>query len=185
MLPVIRLTVLLILFFSGIYTAVVWSMARLAPGKGKGDFIIENGKKYYTNIGQSFTEDRYFNSRPSAVGYNAAGSGGSNKGPADSAWLQTVRNRIDTFLVHNPQVKKSAIPVELVTASGSGLDPHISPKSALVQVKRIAAIRDIPEEKLNQLVVQYTRQPVVSGPPIINVLLLNLALDRITPSSNR
>lgn len=184
-LPVIRLTVLLVLFFSGIYTAVVWSMARLVPGKGKGDFIIENGKKYYTNIGQSFTEDKYFNSRPSAVSYNAAGSGGSNKGPADSAWLQTVRNRIDTFLAHNPQVKKSELPVELVTASGSGLDPHLSPKAAMVQVKRIAATRNIPEKKLKQLVAQHIQQSIVSGPPVVNVLLLNLALDRITPSSNR
>ena len=177
----LRLTLILLIFFSGIYTIIVYGAAKLSPGKGKGDIIEINGKKYYANIGQSFTEDRYFNGRPSAVNYNAAGSGGSNKGPSNEEYLATVQARIDTFMVHNPGIEKAQIPVELVTASGSGLDPHISSKVAKVQVKRIAAVRHLSEQQLNMLIVQYTEKPLlhIFGPEKINILKLNIALDQL------
>lgn len=181
LIPALRLTLVLLLFFSGIYTFIVYGAAMLAPGKGKGEIIEADGKKYYANIGQSFTEDRYFNGRPSAVNYNAAGSGGSNKGPSNEEYLAVVQARIDTFLVHNPGIAKKQIPVELVTASGSGLDPHISPKAARVQVKRIAAARHLSEQVLNELIIKTTEKPVLGilGPEKINVLKLNLALDQL------
>lgn len=181
LIPALRLTLLALLLFAGIYTAIVLGFALLVPGHGKGDIIVSKGRQYYANIGQSFTEDRYFNGRPSAVSYNAAGSGGSNKGPSNKEYLALVQARIDTFLVHNPGIGKAQIPVELVTASGSGLDPHISPRAALVQVKRIAAVRHLPEQKLQELVVKNTEKPFLHlfGPEKINVLKLNLALDQI------
>lgn len=179
--PALKLTVTTLVFFCVIYPAVVWAIAQLAPNAGKGDVVTANGKKYYTNIGQTFTDDQYFNSRPSAVGYNAAGSGGSNKGPSNPDYLATVQARIDTFLVHNPQVEKAQIPVELVTASGSGLDPDISVKAAMIQTKRIASIRKIPETTIQQLVTENTEGPLLGmfGPQKVNVLRLNLALETL------
>lgn len=180
-LPAVRLTVVTLIFFSGIYTLVILGIAQAFPNHGKGEVIEQNGKSYYANIGQSFTNDKYFNSRPSAVGYNAAGSGGSNKGPSNAEYLGVVQARIDTFLVHNPNVKKSEIPVELVTASGSGLDPDISEKAAMVQVGRIAKVRNLPEEKLQALVKAHIQGPLLGlfGPAKINVLKLNLALEKL------
>lgn len=177
----IMLTLLCLVLFSGIYTVAIWSVAQLSSNTGKGELVIAQGKKYYANIGQSFTDDKYFYSRPSAVAYNAAGSAGSNKGPSNAEYLTEVQARIDTFLIHNPAVEKASVPVELVTASGSGLDPDISPKAAAVQVKRIASVRNIPEGLLNQLIAKHTQQALlgVFGPEKINVLKLNLALDAI------
>jgi K+-transporting ATPase ATPase C chain len=179
--PAIKLTLVCLVFFMGIYTLVILGFAQLAPNRGKGEITIQNNKTYYSNIGQSFTNDNYFNSRPSAVGYNAAGSGGSNKGPSNPDYLAEVQARIDTFLVHNPEVKKSDIPSDLVTASGSGLDPNISIQAAKVQVKRIAKIRNIEQEKITQLIAQQTEKPLFGlfGPEKINVLKLNLALDNL------
>jgi len=88
-------------FFSGLYTVIMLGIARIVPNGGKGNTISQNGKIYYDNIGQNFTEDKYFNSRPSTVGYNAAGSGGSNKGATNPEYLAVVQARIDTFMVHN------------------------------------------------------------------------------------
>ncbi len=139
-----------------------------------------NGKVVgYAAIGQKFTDDKYFWSRPSAVDYNAAGSGGSNKGPTNPDYLKQVQDRIDTFLAHNPGVRKEEIPAELVTASGSGQDPDLSPAAAKIQVKRIAAIRKIDESKLYALVDQHTEGPLLGflGPSKVNVLKLNIALD--------
>ncbi|RYD99519.1 MAG: K(+)-transporting ATPase subunit C [Sphingobacteriales bacterium] len=186
-LPAIKLTALTIILFAVIYPLAVWSIAQCAPNKGKGEIIVYKEQKYYSNIGQSFTEDQYFWSRPSAVGYNAAGSGGSNKGPSNAAYLAEVQARIDTFLVHNPAINKSAIPVELVTASGSGLDPHISVSAAKVQVKRIAQIRGIDPAQLEQLIAEHTDKPLAGlfGPEKINVLKLNIALDEISKASSR
>lgn len=177
----IRLTLLTLLFFSGIYTLIVLGIAQATPNKGNGETITVNGKKYYTNIGQSFTADKYFNSRPSAVNYNAAGSGGSNKGPSNPDYLAQVQARMDTFLVHNPTVKKTDIPADLVTASGSGLDPHISVQGAYVQVQRIAKTRNIPVEKLNRLVQDNIERPLLGllGTTRVNVLKLNIALDNL------
>src|SRR5882672_288692 len=126
LLPAIILTFLCIIFFSGIYTVAMWGIARFAPNHGQGEIITTDGKYYYENIAQKFTDDKYFWSRPSAVDYNAAGSGGSNKGPTNPDYLAQVQNRIESFLVHNPGVSKKDIPSDLVTASGAGLDPHIS-----------------------------------------------------------
>lgn len=180
-LPAIKLTLVCLIFFSGIYTAVIYAIAQLAPNNGKGEIITHNGKTYYSNVGQSFTDDKYFNSRPSAVGYNAAGSGGSNKGPSNPDYLAEVHARIDTFIVHNPSIKKSEIPSDLVTASGAGLDPNISVKAAFVQIPRIAKTRNLSEKDLQLLVQQQTEKPLLNflGTEKINVLKLNIALDNL------
>lgn len=180
--PALRLTLVCIVFFSVIYPLFIWGIAQAAPAKGEGETVVVNGKVVgYALEGQSFTNDRYFWSRPSAVGYNAAGSGGSNKGPSNPDYLKDVQSRIDTFLVHNPGVKKEEIPSELVTASGGGLDPDISPAGALVQVKRIAGTRKVSEEKVRQLVQQSIQKPLLGllGTERVNVLKLNIALDNL------
>lgn len=177
--PAIRLTLFCALFFSGIYTVAILGIAKFTPNNGKGQIITQNGKTYYSNIGQSFTQDKYFNSRPSAVNYNAAGSAGSNKGPSNPTYLAEVQARIDTFMIHNPSINKADIPSDLVTASGSGLDPNISVEGAKVQIKRIAKVRNISEEKLLELVDNQTEKPLfgLMGTSKINVLKLNLALE--------
>ncbi len=179
-LPSIRLTLVCIVVFIVLYPLLIWGIAQAAPAKGEGETVSVNGKVVgYAIEGQSFTNDNYFNGRPSAVGYNAAGSGGSNKGPSNPDYLQSVKDRIDTFLVHNPTVKKSDIPSELVTASGSGLDPDVSPQAAYIQVARIAKKRGISEEKIKALVAQQVDKSFLGllGPEKVNVLKLNVALD--------
>src|SRR5215510_13697171 len=127
----LKLTLVLLLLLSGIYPLVIAGIGKIRSDGGNGEKVEVNGKVVgYANIGQKFTDDKYFQGRPSAVDYNAAGSAGSNKGPTNPDYLKQVQDRIDTFLVHNPGVKKEEIPAELVTASGSGLDPDISPASA-------------------------------------------------------
>ena len=180
--PAIRLTLIMLVLLAVIYPLLVAGIARLAPGGGKGETVSVDGKVVgYKLIGQNFTEDRYFNSRPSAVDYNAAGSAGSNKGPSNPDYLKTVQARIDTFLVHNPGVDKAAIPAELVTASGSGLDPDLSPAGAKIQVARIAKVRGLPVDRLTQLVDEQTQAPLLGifGPAKVNVLALNAALDQL------
>lgn len=178
-LPAIRLTLLCAVFFSGIYTLFIFGIAQAALNNGKGEVIEYNGKKYYANIGQKFDRDEYFWSRPSAVDYNAAGAGGSNKGPSNPDYLKTVQERIDNFMKHNPEIKKSEIPSDLVTASGGGLDPNISVQAAKVQVKRISKIRKINENKIQELITSNTEKPLLGlfGTEKINVLKLNIALD--------
>ena len=181
-LPSLKLSFILLLICAVLYPLLIAGIAKTAPGKGKGSTVSVNGKVVgYENIGQRFTEDTYFQGRPSAVNYNAAGSGGSNKAPSNAEYLTLVNTRIDSFLVHNPDVKKSAIPSELVTASGSGLDPDISPEGAMVQVKRIAKTRNINEEKLKQLIAEQTEKSLLGflGPEKVNVLKLNIALDQL------
>jgi potassium-transporting ATPase KdpC subunit len=180
-LPAIRLTLVCLVFFMVIYPVFIWGIARLTPNKGQAETITVNGKKYYTNIAQNFSDDKYFSSRPSAVDYNAAGSGGSNKGPSNPDYLAEVQARIDTFLVHNPGVQKSEIPSDLVTASGAGLDPNISVQAAKVQVKRIAKIRGVAEEKVYQIITDNTENPLLGmlGTEKINVLKINIALDQL------
>ena len=182
LLPSLKLTLVLLVICSALYPLFIAAVAKLAPGGGKGETLSVNGKVVgYKNIGQKFTQDKYFWSRPSAVDYNANGSAGSNKGPTDSAFLKTVSDRIDSFLVHNPSVKKADIPSELVTASGSGLDPDLSPQGAYVQVARIAKTRNISEEKIKALVDQQIQKPLFGlfGPEKVNVLELNIALDKL------
>lgn len=181
-LPAIKLTFLSLVLLAIIYPLTILGIAQFAPNSRKVQFIEINGKVIGAeNVGQKFDQDRYFYSRPSAVNYNAAGSGGSNKGPSNPKYLATVQARIDTFLVHNPTVAKAAVPSELVTASGSGLDPHISPAGALVQVDRIAKIRKISKENLIKLIETNTEKPLLGlfGTEKINVLKLNLALDNL------
>lgn len=179
----IRLTLVCIAVFAVLYPVSIWGIAWLAaPNHGNGETLSVNGKVVgYALIGQSFTQDKYFNGRPSAVGYNAAGSGGSNKGPTNPDYLATVKLNIDTFLLKNPTVKKEDVPVELVTASGSGLDPDISPKAAYVQIARIAKVRNISEGKLKELVKEHIQAPLLGfmGPAKVNVLKLNISLDSL------
>ena len=179
-LPSLKLTVVFVVLCGGLYPLLIAAIGRAAPGQGKGETISMNGKVVgYANIGQHFSADKYFWSRPSAVGYNAAGSGGSNKGPSNPDYLKDVQAHIDSFLVHNPGVKKEEIPAELVTYSGSGLDPDISPAGAKIQIRRVAAARGLTEDKLNELVDRYTQGPLLGifGPSKVNVLRLNVALD--------
>ncbi len=181
-LPSLKLTLVMIILCSAIYPLLIAGISKMAPGKGNGEKLQVNGKVVgYANVGQKFTEDKYFWGRPSAVDYNAAGSGGSNKGPSNPDYLKIVAERIDSFLVHNPSVKRSEIPAEMVTASGSGLDPNISPKSAKIQIKRIAVARNVSEEKITELVEKNTEKPLAGllGPEKINVLKLNIALDNL------
>jgi len=173
------MTLVMIVLCAVVYPLLIAGIGKATPGAGKGKTVSVNGKVVgYENVGQKFTDDKYFNGRPSAVDYNAAGSAGSNKGPSNPDYLQVVKDRIDTFLVHNPGIKKEDIPADMVTASGSGLDPHLSPASAYVQVKRIAAVRGIAEEKVRTLVEQYVKKTIL-GPSVVNVLKLNIALDNL------
>ena len=175
------MTLVLLILLVVIYPLSVWAIAQFAPNNGKGEIVAYKEGKGYANIGQSLTADEYFWARPSAVDYNAAGSGGSNKGPSNEEYLAVVQSRIDTFLLKNPSVKKSEIPVDLVTASGSGLDPNISVESAKVQVARIQKARNIDSGKLNALIDANMEQPFLGifGPSKINVLKLNIALDQL------
>ena len=180
--PSVKLTLVFIIICSVLYPLFIAAVAKLAPGGGKGERVEVNGKVVgYANIGQKFTDDKYFWSRPSAVDYNAAGSAGSNKGPSNPDYLKLVQERIDSFLVHNPDVKKEEIPAELVTASGSGLDPDLSPYGAKIQVKRIAAVRNLDEAKIISLIEKQTQKPLAGmlGPAKVNVLKLNIELDKL------
>lgn len=180
--PAVRLTLVMIILLSICYPLLIAAVAKLAPGKGKGETITLNGKVVgYSLVGQKFTDDKFFWGRPSAVDYNASGSAGSNKGPTNPDYLKMVQERIDTFLAHNPGIQVSDIPAELVTASGSGLDPNISKAGALVQVKRIAAVRHLKESQLTDMVGRHVEKPFlgVFGPEKINVLKLNIALEQL------
>jgi K+-transporting ATPase ATPase C chain len=181
-LPSIKLTIVMVVLLALVYPILLSAVGKMAPGGGKGETISVNGKVVgYALVGQKFTDDKYFQGRPSAVDYNAAGSAGSNKGPSNPDYLKLVQERIDSFLVHNPGVKKEEIPAELVTASGSGLDPDLSPAAAKLQVKRIAATRKLEENKLIALVDQLTQGPLlgIAGLAKVNVLKLNVALDKL------
>lgn len=180
-LPSLKLTLVLIIICCVLYPLFVAVVGWMTPGKGNGVTVEYNGKVVgYANIGQRFTDDKYFWSRPSAVAYNTAGSGGSNKGPSNPDYLKDVQAHIDTFLAHNPGVRAADIPAELVTYSGSGLDPDLSPAGAAIQVRRIAVVRHLSEDKVNALVDRYVQRPLwgIFGPAKVNVLQLNLALDR-------
>ena len=134
----------MVLVFAVIYPAIVWGIAQAAPINGKGETISVNGKVVgYQKIGQKFDKSMYFWGRPSAVDYNAAGSAGSNKGASNADYLAIVQKRIDTLLLVHPYLQKSNIPADMVTVSGSGLDPNISPEGALMQVKRVANERKL------------------------------------------
>ena len=180
--PALRLTLVCIIVFVGLYTLLIWGIAQASPNNGRGETIEINNKVVgYVLEGQNFTADNYFNSRPSACGYNAAASSGSNKGPSNPDYLKDVQNKIDSFIKHNPQVRKDDIPSELVTSSGSGLDPDLSPQGAYVQVARIAKARNLAEGKIKNLVDQQIQKPFLGlfGTEKINVLKLNIELDKL------
>jgi len=181
LIPAILLTTLCVVVLGLIYPTVMWCIAQLSPNAGQG-FVVESAHgKQYVAIGQQFTSDHYFWSRPSAVDYNAAGSGASNKAATNEEYLREVEQRITDFLRQNPTIKREEIPVDLITASGSGLDPHISVQAARVQIARVAKSRGMAEERLHQLVMDHTQQPLLGlfGPQKINVLELNMALDDV------
>src|ERR1700733_14968407 len=162
LLPSLKLSLVFIIICSVLYPLLIAALGRFTPGAGKGVTVSVNGKVVgYENIGQKFDQDKYFWSRPSAVGYNAAGSSGSNKGPTNPDYLKDGQSRIDTFLVHNPGIRKDEIPADLVTASGSGLDPDIAPEAAFVQVKRIAVVRKLDESRVKALVDQHIEKPLL------------------------
>lgn len=181
-LPSIRITAVSILMLMVVYPALILGIAQIAPANGKGETItLDNKVVGYKLEGQYFSDDKYFWSRPSAAAYNAAGSSGSNKGPTNPDYLKQVQDRADSFLVHNPGIKKEDIASDLVTASGSGLDPDISVAAAKVQVKRIAAIRKINAATIDGLIEKQIGQPLlgVMGTTRINVLAINIELDKL------
>ena len=178
----IRLTLVLMVLLCVVYPLSIALAGKFSKGKGNGEKITKNGKVVgYALLGQSFTKPEYFWGRPSAVGYNAAGSAGSNKGPSNPDYIKEVSGRIDTLLKYNPTIKKEDIPADMVTASGSGLDPNISEQGAVIQIKRIAAFRKLDERKIAKLVIENTSAPFLGlfGPSSVNVLKLNLALDEL------
>jgi K+-transporting ATPase ATPase C chain len=153
----------------------------LFPHQATGSLITANGKKLGSElIGQNFTDPKYFWGRLSATApvYNAAASSGSNLGAGNPALLDNAKKRIDALKSVDPDNSKS-VPVDLVTASGSGIDPHISPAAAEYQLARVARVRDMPASEVAKLVTRYTegRQFGILGEPRVNVLKLNLALD--------
>jgi K+-transporting ATPase ATPase C chain len=178
----LKITALSIIVCCILYSLLILIIAQAAPNKGEGQTLIVNGEvRGYLYEGQSFTQDKYFNGRPSAVSYNAASSSGSNKGPTNPDYLKDVQARVDSFLVHNPGKHKSEIPSELVTASGSGLDPDVSILGAMIQVDRIAKSRNLSSETINKLIIQQKERPFLGlfGTEKVNVLKLNIALNEI------
>ncbi|WP_172284153.1 potassium-transporting ATPase subunit KdpC [Chryseobacterium sp. LAM-KRS1] len=166
---------------TGFYLLFVLIGSKLLPTQGNAETITYRDQKFYANIGQEFKSPKYFHSRPSAANYNAAGSAGSNKGPSNKEYLETVQKRIDTIKMQNPEMKDTEVPVELVTASGSGLDPDISEAGALYQVKRVAKERNLSEARIESLVKTNTEKPLLGlfGSSKVNVLKLNIALDKL------
>jgi K+-transporting ATPase ATPase C chain len=167
------------------YPLVVTGVAQVVfPAQANGSLVVRDGRPVASSlVGQSFTGARFFWGRPSATSptpYNAASSGGSNLGPLNPSLRSNVRSRIDDLRRYDPNLK--SFPVDLVTASGSGLDPHISPAAAEVQVPRVARARGESEDVIRRLVSRHTegRQLGLLGEPRVNVLLLNLALEEAT-----
>jgi K+-transporting ATPase ATPase C chain len=178
----IKLNFATLILFGLLFPLSIWAIGLMFPAQANGLPIYKNGELIgFENIGQKFYSDKYFWGRPSAVDYNAAATGGSNKGPTNPDYLAEVENRIQDFLAKNPEVKRSEIPSDLVTASGGGLDPHISPQAAFIQIARVADARNLNRQTLRKLVEENIEPPFLRmfGPERINVLKLNLALDEL------
>lgn len=177
---------LLLTLLTGVaYPLLVTGISQgLMPGQANGSLIMKDGKPAGSElIGQSFSDPKYFWSRPSATGpmpNNAAASSGSNLGPTNPALMDAVKARVQALKDADPG-NKQPVPVDLVTASASGLDPHISPAAAQYQLARVARVRNLNPDTLRKLVAEHTegRQLGILGEPRVNVLELNLALDAI------
>lgn len=180
--PAITLLAMLAIITGVIYPLAVTGIAQAVfPHQANGSLIVVDGKIYGSElIGQQFDDPKYFWGRPSAAGYDAAASSGSNYGPMNPSLEEAVQARIAALQAADPN-NPLPIPVDLVTASASGLDPHISVAAVLYQVRRVAAARGWSETEVTSLVEKYTegRQFGIFGEPRVNVLLLNLALDGI------
>ena len=184
----LRLTLVFCVFFSICYILVLWIFGLIVgPGGGNAETLVLNGRVVgAANVGQQFTQDVYFWGRPSNAGdgYDASSSSGSNKGPTNEEYLADVNTRIDSFLEKHPYLERNDVPSEMVTASASGLDPHITPESAYVQVKRVAKARGMEEGAVRSLVDQAVEKPLLSmfGTEKVNVLKLNIALEKADSS---
>ena len=176
--------VVLGVLFCGIYPFIVWGASRIFfTDKANGSLIESEGKIIGSElIGQGFSSSKYFHSRPSAAGkgYDAAASSGSNLGPTSKKFIDTVASNVESYRKANGLSAEIKIPADAVTASASGLDPHISPKNAELQTSRVASARQRNPEDIARLVRENTEGPFLGfiGEPGVNVLKLNLALDK-------
>lgn len=189
--PVIVSLALFTLITGFVYPVIVTGAAQAAfPRQANGGVLVRDGKKVGSVlIGQPFDDPKYFWSRPSATtphAYNGGSSAGSNLGPTNPALIEAVRARTKALRDADPEIR-APISVDLVTASASGLDPHISPAAAEHQVRRVARARGLDEGVVRELVAAYTAGPQLSilGEPRVNVLELNLALDSTGPRAER
>jgi len=180
----VKMTIVLTLLTGIAYPVVMVGLAHLFfPTQANGSLIVRERKVVGSSLlGQNFSSGRYFHGRPSAAGdkgYDAANSSGSNLGPTNKRLIETVRSRASTLRENEPGINHGQIPVDLVTASGSGLDPEITPAAAEIQVPRIAKARGLSEDAVRSVVRTHTRGRVLGilGEPGVNVLGLNLALD--------
>jgi K+-transporting ATPase ATPase C chain len=188
LLPALRITLVMTVLTGLIYPLAVTGLCQaLFHDKANGSLITLNDQVVGSSlIGQNFTKARYFQPRPSAAGndgYDPTASGGSNLGPTNQKLIDRVKASVEKFRKENPTFK-GPLPADLVTTSGSGLDPHISPASAAAQVQRVARARGISPDQLQSIVDEHTESRDLGflGEPRVNVLLLNLALDQQYPS---
>jgi len=185
--PALLLTLVLCILTGVVYPGVVTGLAQVFfPVQANGSLVTVNGKVVGSSlIGQVFTKPDYFHSRPSAAGsgYDATSSSGTNKGPTDRKLADTLVGAAVDSAVAQYGVQKGAIPSDLVTSSGSGLDPHISPANAQLQVARVAQARGLDSTTIRTLLDAHTegRQFGIFGEPRVNVLLLNIAVDSAFP----
>jgi potassium-transporting ATPase KdpC subunit len=186
-LPGLRINIFATILFGVVYPLVITGICQLAfPHKANGSLITSDGKTIGSElIGQNFTRPEYFQPRPSAAGndgYDPTASGGSNFGPTNQKLIDRVKASIEKFRKENPDYT-GPIPADLVTASASGLDPHLSPDSAKAQAPRVAKARGATLGQVQQLIAQFTEMPSLGllGEPRVNVLELNLTLDREFP----